>query len=244
MSKHRYIPHPATLFMLLTLTVIVLSWILDVYGLEMHFDDHSESIRIQSLLSPEGMRWMLRNVVTNFTDFPPLGMGMIVMFGAGVAIHSGFIDACLRRSRNQRRISHKERRSILIALFTGALYTALILLATFSPLAILRGIDGKLARSPFMENSLFLLTFGIGLMSVVYGFSIGRYRTDGDMITGIRQGFKLLAGYIIIAFPASQWVACLYYSRLDAYLGSILRWNIMWVIVLFALTYYADQRKK
>ncbi|MDR1005086.1 MAG: AbgT family transporter [Prevotellaceae bacterium] len=241
MSKRRYIPHPATLFLLLTLTVIVLSWILDVYGLEMHLSDDNEAVRIQSLLNPEGIRWMLRNAVTNFTGFPPLGMGMTVMFGVGVAMHSGFADACLRRSGDKRRISRKERRSLLVALFTGLLYVALILLATFSPLAILRGIDGKLARSPFLESSLFLIAFGIGLVSMVYGFAIGRYRTDGDAINGIRRAFPLLQSYIIISFPAAQWVACLQYSHLGAYMGGILRCDVLWMLLLFGMAYYADR---
>ena len=56
-----------------------------------------EEIRVQSLLSPEGIRWLLRHIVTNFTGFAPLGMVIVAMFGIGVAQHSGFIDACIRQ---------------------------------------------------------------------------------------------------------------------------------------------------
>ena len=59
--------------------------------------------KVQSLLSPEGIRWLLRHVVTNFTGFAPLGLVIVAMFGIGVAQHSGFIDACIRKGlRNQR----------------------------------------------------------------------------------------------------------------------------------------------
>lgn len=40
---------------------------------------------MQSLLSPEGIRWWLRNAIKNFTGFAPLGMVIIAMFGLGVA---------------------------------------------------------------------------------------------------------------------------------------------------------------
>ena len=90
-------PHPATMFFLLTLAVIFLSWIFDVYGLSVLQPETREEIRVQSLLSPEGIRWLLRHVVTNFTGFAPLGLVIVVMFGIGVAQHSGFIDACIRR---------------------------------------------------------------------------------------------------------------------------------------------------
>ena len=96
MSKLR-MPHPATMFFLLTLAVILLSWIFDVYGLSVLQPQTGEEIRVQSLLSPEGIRWLLRHVITNFTGFAPLGLVIVAMFGIGVAQHSGFIDACIRR---------------------------------------------------------------------------------------------------------------------------------------------------
>ena len=80
-------PHPATMFFLLTLAVILLSWIFDVYGLSVLQPQTGEEIRVQSLLSPEGIRWLLRHVITNFTGFAPLGLVIVAMFGIGVAQH-------------------------------------------------------------------------------------------------------------------------------------------------------------
>ena len=89
-------PHPATMFFLLTLAVILLSWIFDVYGLSVLQPQTGEEIRVQSLLSPEGIRWLLRHVITNFTGFAPLaGDCGYVRNRGGTAF--GFIDACIRR---------------------------------------------------------------------------------------------------------------------------------------------------
>ncbi len=96
-------PHPATMFLLLTLVVIFISWIFDIYGLSVSLPQTGEEIRVQSLLSPEGIRWLLRHVVTNFTGFAPLGLVIVAMFGIGVAQHSGFIDACIRKSVRKQR---------------------------------------------------------------------------------------------------------------------------------------------
>jgi aminobenzoyl-glutamate transport protein len=242
-NPRRHSLHPATWFLLLTLLTIVVSWTLDVYGLEMHLRHSDEAVRIQSLLNPEGIRWMLRNVLTNFTGFPPLGMGIAVMLGAAVARHSGFVATCLaalglRRGRPARHISRKERRALIAALLVGALYLAVILVATFSPLAILRGIDGKLAHSPFLDGSLFLLVLGVGLMSLTYGISIGRYRTDEDFLAGIRQHFRLPAEYILITIPAAQWVACMHYAHLDIYLHGVIHSDLLWMLLLLCLAYY------
>ncbi len=103
-------PHPATMFLLLTLVVIFLSWIFDIYGMSVQLPQTGEEIRVQSLLSPEGIRWMLRNGVKNFTGFAPLGMVIIAMFGIGVAQHSGFIDACVRKGVGSR----QEKTKIII----------------------------------------------------------------------------------------------------------------------------------
>ena len=86
-------PHPATMFFLLTLAVILLSWIFDVYGLSVLQPQTGEEIRVQSLLSPEGIRWLLRHVITNFTGFAPLGL-VIVGYVRNRGWHSirGFIE--------------------------------------------------------------------------------------------------------------------------------------------------------
>lgn len=367
-------PHPATMFFLLTLAVIFLSWIFDIYGLSVLQPQTGEEIRVQSLLSPEGVRWMLRHVITNFTGFAPLGLVIVAMFGIGVAQHSGFIDACIRKGvRRQRdpwriillviisgilsnvvgdagyiillpiaatlfqsvglhpiggiitayvsvscgysanmflstldpmiaaatqeaadmaniapgqtgplcnyyflfastfllayiiyyitrkcllphlgeyegdisfngykQLSRKERRAMLSAVIVGLFYVSIILWATFSSWGILRSVNGGLIRSPFIVGILFLLSFGIGLMGMVYGFASGRYRTDGDVIEGLTQPMKLLGVYFVIAFFASQMFACFEYSRLDkciAIMGADLltsvRLGSLWTLIMF-----------
>ncbi|WP_300811859.1 AbgT family transporter [uncultured Bacteroides sp.] len=368
--------HPATLFLLLTLVVVFLSWISDVYGLSAIQPDTGREIRVQSLLSPEGLRWWLRHVITNFTGFTPLGMVIVAMFGIGVARHSGFLGACIRRLNRRavrpgrmvasvalagllssvagdagyvlllpiaailflsvglhpvagivtayvsvscgysanlfvstldpllaaitreaadatdvssgplgplcnyyflavsvlllwflisritcrsllpalgsyhgvsaftghKPLSHKERRALLMAWVVGALYAALVMWATFSPWGILRGLDGSLLRSPFMAAILFLLSFGIGLMGMVYGFVSGRYRTDADVADGLTQPMQQLGGYFVMVFFASQLFACLEYSRLDrcvAILGadfvSTIHWGTLGTLAVFIL---------
>ena len=141
-----------------------------------------------------------------------------------------------------KQLSRKERRAMLGAVFAGLLYIAIILWATFSSWGILRSVYGGLIRSPFIVGILFLLSFGIGLMGMVYGFASGRYRTDGDVIEGLTQPMKLLGVYFVIAFFASQMFACFEYSHLDkciAILGANLlssaSLSSLWILILFIL---------
>ena len=48
-SKWR-MPHPATMFLLLTMAVVFLSWICDIYGLKVTLPQSGEDLRVQSLL--------------------------------------------------------------------------------------------------------------------------------------------------------------------------------------------------
>jgi aminobenzoyl-glutamate transport protein len=53
-------------------------------------------IRPISLLNAEGLRMIVENMVSNFTNFAPLGVVLVALLGVGVAEHSGLISACIR----------------------------------------------------------------------------------------------------------------------------------------------------
>lgn len=90
------LPHPATLFALLTLLVIVLSWAMQLMGANAPHPVDGSLIKAQSLLSPDGLRWMYTNTMPNFLRFPPLGYVLVVMVGIGVAEGSGLFTTMIR----------------------------------------------------------------------------------------------------------------------------------------------------
>ncbi|MBQ8500803.1 MAG: AbgT family transporter [Bacteroides sp.] len=210
--------HSATIFFWLTLVVIFLSWICNVYGWSIHQHSDAEAMPVQNLLSAEGIRWMLRNVVTNFATFPPLGRGVVALWGVGIMLHSGLWKTLLRQLGISRRgespVSRKEKRALLAALTSGAGCLLLILWSTFSRHAILLSAMGSLRHSPFADGSVFLAAFCIGLMGTVYGVACGRYRTDSDVINGLMYPLPLFGIYLLVCFFASQFFAGLEYSRL------------------------------
>ena len=235
-SRHTFW-HPATLFLALTCLVVLLSWILEVYGVQAVCADTGEVFRLRSLLSPEGIRWMLRHVVSNFMEFPPLGLVLMIVTGMGMLIHSGLGDACLRRwpllgrwmgrctsAVSVRALSHKERRALQSACVAGGVYVGILLFATFSPWGILRSVSGGLIRSPFMEGLPFLFALGCTLMGAFYGCIVGRYRRDTDVVEGLVFLARPLMFGLLVAFFASQMFACMDYSRLSACLGIWLSW--------------------
>jgi aminobenzoyl-glutamate transport protein len=90
------LPHPATLFALLALSVVVASWLASAIDLKALHPVSKEVITIKNLLGSEGFRWMYTNITENFVRFPPLGIVLAVMIGIGVAEGSGLFNTMIK----------------------------------------------------------------------------------------------------------------------------------------------------
>ena len=91
------LPDPLTLFVLLAAFVIVLSVIFDgTSAIVTQRDGSEKEMAVASLLSVEGIRWMLTSAVGNFINFAPLGPVLAVMIGIGVAERTNFISMGLK----------------------------------------------------------------------------------------------------------------------------------------------------
>lgn len=90
------LPDPFWLFVILAGVVALTSWVGSRLGMTAIQPDTGETIRVESLLTAEGLQRMITDAVKNFTDFPPLGVILTVMLGVAVAEHSGLLSALVR----------------------------------------------------------------------------------------------------------------------------------------------------
>lgn len=108
------LPDPATLFLLGTVVVMVLSaatfengWTVDRQlpvvmepvgqsDITVEWQATGETYQATSLLTREGIYWLLKNLVKNFMAFPPLGVVLVGMLGIGIAERTGLIGALLK----------------------------------------------------------------------------------------------------------------------------------------------------
>lgn len=90
------LPHPATLFALLALSVVFASVIADLFSLEAVHPIKNTVIHVKNLLNGDGLRWMYENITHNFVNFPPLGYVLAVMIGIGVAEGSGLFNTTIK----------------------------------------------------------------------------------------------------------------------------------------------------
>lgn len=90
------LPDPVTLFVAGAVAVLICSEIGFRVGWHVKNPTTGEMETVKSLLSSDGMQWVWRNLVGNFTGFAPLGVVLVAMIGIGVAERSGLIGALLK----------------------------------------------------------------------------------------------------------------------------------------------------
>lgn len=102
------LPNPVTLFVILSLTVIVISHILSKMGVTVMYEAsktvdgvvkiEKTEAAVVSLMNAEGIRYIFSTMVKNFTSYPPLGTVLVAMLGVGLAEGTGLVDALLKKS--------------------------------------------------------------------------------------------------------------------------------------------------
>ena len=90
------LPHPASLFGILALIVLLFSTIGYLLGWSAIHPATGESIHTINLLSKDGFHKILLEMVDNYTGFAPLGIVMVALLGIGIAESSGLISAAIR----------------------------------------------------------------------------------------------------------------------------------------------------
>lgn len=96
------LPHPIVLFTGFALAIVLISAVCSALGVSATGDLivngqlQETTVEAVSLLTKEGLTYMLTNAVTNFTTYAPLGMVLVAMLGVGVAEQSGLINALLK----------------------------------------------------------------------------------------------------------------------------------------------------
>jgi len=91
------LPHPATLFGLMALLILICSAIAAAVHWTAIHPGTDELIEPVNLLSKNGIHRILTDMVVNFTSFAPLGIVMVAMLGIGIAESSGLIGAVIRQ---------------------------------------------------------------------------------------------------------------------------------------------------
>lgn len=90
------LPHPASLFVILSALVVVMSWAVSALGVTVLHPTTGEVIGANNLLSLDGLRRIITGLLPNFMNFGPFGPVLVCLLGLSVAEHAGFLGAVVR----------------------------------------------------------------------------------------------------------------------------------------------------
>lgn len=90
------LPSPPFIFMFLFALVGVLSFIVSATGASVINPSSGDVVQAQNFFSVAGLQWFLKNMVTNFTGFAPLGLVITMTLGIGLCEESGLVMSLLR----------------------------------------------------------------------------------------------------------------------------------------------------
>lgn len=91
------LPDPAVIFLISLMIVWTLSALLSGVSFSAVDPRTGEAVVVNNLLTGASLADFLSRMVTIFTGFAPLGVVLVAMLGVGVAEHSGYINAGLKR---------------------------------------------------------------------------------------------------------------------------------------------------
>lgn len=212
MNNRREYYYPLMAYTLLLLLVWLFSWFADMAGM---FSGAQPGIT--SLVSSEGIRWAARSAVSSLESVP-WGMITLCVAVAGLLHGSGITSLCANLF-GKGRLTKNERRALLFSLFALLLYVAAVSLLAVSPWNIMLGVTGHYAGSPLMHGMPVIVFAGVLLLSLVYGFIYGNYRSLLDVAGTVGEVFSFFVPAFMALLPASGIVPCIEYTGLLGYFG-------------------------
>ncbi|MFJ9180063.1 AbgT family transporter [Streptomyces sp. NPDC102360] len=90
------LPHPVVLFTALFGVVAVVSTALALADVSVTVPGTDDTKQITGLLTGEGVRWLVENLVTNFASFPPIAAVLLMIMAVGVAEKAGLLETAMR----------------------------------------------------------------------------------------------------------------------------------------------------
>ena len=111
-------------------------------------------------------------------------------------------------------LTPQEKRGLKWALLTALLFAGFLLAGTVPADGFLRGADGDLLHSPFLQGIVAFIFLGGALTGIAYGLGAGTIRSDSDVVKGMAKSMETLGTYMVLVFFAAQFVAYFNWTNL------------------------------
>lgn len=210
--RKRLYPHPAAVYLVLLLIVILASWIGNIF--EIRGTASYSSLTIRSILSASGMRWMVSNASASL-QHAPIGNAIMLFMTVGALKASGLWGAVLRIGK----LAPRENTSLVVAAVSLLLMVLLFIMSTVSGSQLATGLASGVSGSPLWRGFIFMLMMTAAVPSMAYGLACGSFQSTQDCVEAFACMIRPMAHFIICMLVASQLLDALSYARLDQFFG-------------------------
>jgi aminobenzoyl-glutamate transport protein len=90
------LPHPFWIFLWICIFIVMLSGITSFFGVSAVDPGSGRLVQAQNLISGEGLRRFIEEMVSNFAQFAPFGLVLVMLMGVSIAERSGLLTIVLR----------------------------------------------------------------------------------------------------------------------------------------------------
>ena len=207
--------HPAMLYLFLSIAVILIAWVGSFWELR-NINVNSELI-LRSLLTIDGVRYLLHNSVSMLDDAPIANI-LMLLFTIGVANRS-LLFKTLSLFLHHKSLSYKQYASLLLSFIVFVLMFVLLIYGVFGPEHLLLSISGTLKNSPLIDGFFAILMILVLLPCLIYGMATDSFNVVDDGIEALVSVIRLVPSYLLTLFMASFLMSVITYSRIDILLG-------------------------
>lgn len=90
------LPHPFWMFVWISIFIVITSAITSYFSVSATQPGTGAEIAARNIVTGDGLRWFLQNLVTNFAHFAPLGLVLVMLMGVSIAEQSGLLTLIMR----------------------------------------------------------------------------------------------------------------------------------------------------
>lgn len=196
-KKNRRSSHPVMFFIYMSILIILISGIASALNVQVTYDKlttiagevESTTVAINSLLSLDGLRFLITSAFDNLTEFIPFGSLLIASISFGIALKSGFLKSLCNK------IANKLPKYVIVFIY--------------SLICIISSVDGNVGYVLLLPvGAILFMSLGrnpigglaLGFSSIASGHGAGLFITalDYNLSSYTEASAKLLdADYIV-----------------------------------------------
>ncbi|MDU2064119.1 MAG: AbgT family transporter [Sporomusaceae bacterium] len=189
------LPNPAILFLLLIAVLAIISAVLSAYHVTALHPMTHKTIAVKSLISQEGLQWIMTDMIKNYINFPPLGMIMVLTLGIGLVEKTGLMETILKTA-----IHAIPKRYIT---FTIVIMSFMSHLASDAAIVVVPPIAAmvfySMGRHPFVG-------FAASLAAIYSGFTANILIVTTDvLLSGISTQAAKIVDPSMVVTPIDNW---------------------------------------